>query len=36
VDRTRAQGNIISALATAAVALGIFGLTFVIAIIYIG
>jgi len=36
VDRTRAQANIVSALATASIALGVFGLTFLVAIIYIG
>ena len=36
MDRTRAQGNIVSALTTAGIALGVFGLTFVIAILYIG
>jgi len=36
MDRTRAEGNIVAALATAGIALGVFGLTFLIAIIYIG
>ena len=36
MDRTRAQANIVSALTTAAIAVGVFGLTFVVAIIYIG
>ena len=36
MDRTRAQGNIVAALTTAGIALAVFGLTFLIAIIYIG
>jgi ABC-type lipoprotein release transport system permease subunit len=36
VDRTRAQANITSALSTAGIAIGVFGLTFLVAIIYIG
>ena len=30
------EGNIVAGLATAAVAIGVFGLTFLVAIIYIG
>jgi hypothetical protein len=36
VDRVRASSTIGSALVTAAIALGVFGLIFVITIIYIG
>ncbi len=36
MDRNRAGGNIGEGLLVAAVALGIFALTFVVAIIYIG
>jgi hypothetical protein len=36
MDRTRAQSNIGAGLLTAALAIGVFGLTFVAAIIYIG
>jgi hypothetical protein len=36
VDRTRASSTIGSALVTAAIALAVFGLIFVITIVYIG
>jgi hypothetical protein len=36
VDRTRAASNIRSGLLVASIALGVFGLAFVAAIIYIG
>lgn len=36
MDRTRAEGNILAALTTAGIALGVFGLTFLAAILYIG
>jgi hypothetical protein len=36
VDRTRAAANIRSGLLTAGIAIGVFGLAFVVAIIYIG
>jgi hypothetical protein len=36
VDRNRATGNIGAGLLTAAIAIGVFGLCFVIAIVYIG
>jgi hypothetical protein len=36
VDRTRVAGNIRSGLLTAAIAIGAFGLAFLLAIIYIG
>ena len=36
MDRSRASGNIASGLAAAAIALAIFGLTFWVAVIYIG
>jgi hypothetical protein len=36
VDRTRAKDNIVAALLTASIAIGVFGLTFLVAIVYIG
>jgi hypothetical protein len=36
MDRTRAAGNIGSGLLAASIALGVFGLCFFIAIVYIG
>jgi hypothetical protein len=36
VDRVRASSNLVSALITAAIAVGLFGLTFFVAIVYIG
>jgi hypothetical protein len=36
MDRTRASSTLGSALATAAIAIGVFGLVFFIAIVYIG
>jgi hypothetical protein len=35
VDRTRARSNIAAGLLTAAIALGVFGLTFFAALLYI-
>jgi hypothetical protein len=36
MDRTRASSNLSVALLTAAIAIGVFGLAFLITIIYIG
>ena len=36
MDRTRAASNLTSALIVAAIAVGVFGLTFFAAILYIG
>jgi hypothetical protein len=36
MDRTRATSNLVSALITSAIAVGLFGLTFFVAIVYIG
>jgi hypothetical protein len=36
VDRNRAAGNISAGLWVASVAIGVFGLAFVVAIVYIG
>jgi hypothetical protein len=36
VDRTRAKDNIAAGLVAASIAIGVFGLTFLVAIIYIG
>jgi len=36
MDRTRATSNMTSGLAAAAIALAIFGLTFFVAVVYIG
>ncbi len=36
MDRNRAHANIVSALTTVGIALGVFGLTFFVAVLYIG